>query len=131
MSDLLAANVHTSPVGISDFGSWMAAEQQRIFLICRRLLQDAEEADSATQDVFLKAYKALNKQRAGPDELDNPGKWVTRIAVNTCLDRLRSKSWKLWQRRPSPEDEDLILQMTPGLAPDAESQLFAKQIQRR
>ena len=53
------------------------------------------------------------------------------IAVNTCLDRLRSKAWKLWQRRPSVADEEFILQSTPGVAPDAESHVFAAEIQRR
>jgi RNA polymerase sigma-70 factor, ECF subfamily len=118
-------------VQVGEFSSWMASEQRRVFLLCRRLLQDPEEADSATQDVFFKAYQALNKQGSEALDLDNPGKWVTRIAVNTCLDRLRSKAWKIWQRRPDPEDERIILDMTPGLAPDAESQIFAKQIQQR
>jgi RNA polymerase sigma-70 factor (ECF subfamily) len=119
-----------SGLDLRDFGSWMASEQRRIFLLCRRLLQDADEADSATQDVFLKAYRALSK-RSESEDLDNPGKWLTRIAVNTCLDKLRSKSWKLWQRRPAPADEEIILQMTAGTDPDAERLLFAKQIQQR
>ena len=114
---------------VREFGSWMASEQRRIFLLCRRMLNDADEADSATQDVFLKAYKALSKEDS--KELDNPAKWVTRIAVNTCLDRLRSNTWKIWRRRPSADDEQVILEMTPGADPDAERQLFAKQIQQR
>lgn len=113
-----------------NFGSWMASEQKRIFLLCRRILQDADEADSATQDVFFKAYNALSRKNLA-DELDNPGKWITRIAINTCLDRLRSKSWKLWRRRPSPDEEEIILQRTPGESPDAERQLLSKQIQQR
>ncbi len=125
----LEGRVHVD-VDLSDFGSWMASEQKRIYLLCRRLLQDSEEADSATQDVFLKAYKALQKS-PGTAELDYSDKWVTRIAVNTCLDRLRSKAWKIWQRRPSAEDEKVILEMTPGSDPDAERQFFAKQIQQR
>jgi RNA polymerase sigma-70 factor (ECF subfamily) len=120
----------SSGLDLRDFNSWMVAEQRRIFLLCRRMLQDADEADSATQDVFFKAYRALSKREESED-LDNPGKWLTRIAVNTCLDKLRSKSWKVWQRRPAPEDEEVILQMTPGSDPDAERLLFAKQIQRR
>jgi RNA polymerase sigma-70 factor (ECF subfamily) len=119
-----------SGLDLRDFGSWMASEQRRVFLLCRRLLQDADEADSATQDVFLKAFRALSK-RSESEDLDNPGKWLTRIAVNTCLDKLRSKSWKLWQRRPAPEDEEVILQMAAGTDPNAERLLFAKQIQQR
>ena len=62
-----------SSFDLRDFGSWMASEQRRIFLLCRRLLQDADEADSATQDVFLKAYRALAK-RSVSEDLDNSGK---------------------------------------------------------
>ena len=117
---------------LRDFGAWMTSEQRRIFLLCRRMLQDPDEADSATQDVFLKAYKAMTKAAENDlDELDNPGKWVTRIAVNTCLDRLRSKSWKIWQRRPAAADEEIILQMTSDSEPDAERLLFSQQIKRR
>ena len=129
MADQLEREIHVG-ADLRDFGSWMASEQRRVFLLCRRMLQDPDEADSATQDVFLKAFKALSK-KTDTEDLDNPGKWVTRIAVNTCLDRLRSKAWKIWQRRPAPRDEEIILQMTPGGSPDAERQLFSKEIQQR
>ena len=112
-----------------EFGTWMASEQRRIYLLCRRLLQDADEANTATQDVFLKAFKALKKGRDA--ELDNPERWITRIAINTCLDRLRSSAWKIWRKRPAPADEEIILQMTAGSDAGAEALLFAKQIQQR
>ncbi len=128
MADRLEAGIQAD-IEVRDFGAWMASEQRRIFLLCRRMLQDPDEADSATQDVFLKAFRALNK--AEPTALENPGKWVAKIAVNTCLDRLRSRAWKIWRRRPAPDDEMLILEMTAEQSPDAEAQLFAKQIQRR
>jgi RNA polymerase sigma-70 factor (ECF subfamily) len=132
MADRLASDVHSGPAWIGDFGGWMAAEQQRVFLICRRLLQDSDEADSATQDVFFKAYRALNKRNGElHSHLNEPRKWVTRIAINTCLDRLRSKSWKMWRRRPLPEDEEIILERAPGGEPDAERLLLSKQIARR
>ena len=129
MADQLERDIHVG-ADLRTFGSWMTSEQKRVFLLCRRMLQDSDEADSVTQDVFLKAYKALRSGTEGA-ELDNPGKWVTRIAVNTCLDKLRSRSWKIWQRRPAPQDEELILQMTAGDSPDAERQMFSKQIQQR
>ncbi len=110
-----------------DFDRWVASEQRRIFLLCYRMLQDRDEADTATQDTFLKAYKALQR----PIELDDPGKWLTRIAVNTCLDRLRSRSWKFWQRRPRQQDEELLLVMTPSGNPSAEDRVFAREIGAR
>ncbi|MGA8596114.1 MAG: RNA polymerase sigma factor [Bryobacteraceae bacterium] len=128
MAEPLEAYARQS-VDLGDFGSWMASEQKRIFLLCKRLLQDTDEADSATQDVFLKAFKALKNLNV--QELDHPERWVTRIAVNTCLDRLRSNAWKIWRKRPAPEDESLILSMTARREPDAEAQAFAKEIQQR
>jgi RNA polymerase sigma-70 factor, ECF subfamily len=113
----------------SRFGSWVTSEQKRVFLLCRRMLQDPEDADSATQDTFLKAWQALKAKDA--PELDDPAKWLTRIAVNTCLDRLRSRRWQFWRKRPKPEDESTILNLATATAPDAEAQLFARQIAQR
>lgn len=111
-----------------DFSSWMLREQKRIFLLCQRMLRDPEEADSATQDVFLKAYRALQKREA---EFDDANRWVTRIAVNTCLDRLRSQRWQFWRRRPGVKDETVILQMEPSRTPNAEERVFASEISAR
>jgi RNA polymerase sigma-70 factor (ECF subfamily) len=128
MAERLAARAEPR-VGTGEFGSWMVSEQKRVFLLCLRMLQDQEEADSATQDTFLKAFLAL--QKSGASELEEPGKWVTRIAVNTCLDRLRSRKWQFWRRRPAPEEESSILDATPALEPGADARVFAQQINRR
>src|SRR5271165_6622440 len=114
---------------VRDFGAWMTSEQRRVYALCQRFLQDRDEADSATQDVFLKAYQALIRDDAR--ELDDPARWVTRIAVNTCLDRLRSRKWQFWRRRPSSEDEAAILAMAPSRNPEAEDKIFASQINGR
>jgi RNA polymerase sigma-70 factor (ECF subfamily) len=114
---------------LQDFGAWMTSEQRRVYALCQRLLQDRDEADSATQDVFLKAYQALSKQNA--PEIDDPARWLTRIAVNACMDRLRSRKWQLWRRRPSPEEEQAILLRTRSTSPEAEQKYFADQVSRR
>src|SRR5271155_4422771 len=132
MADSLGANLDaqadTREIA-AEFGAWMASEQKRGFLLCRRMLQDAEEADSATQDTFLKAWQALKRPES--KNLEDPGKWLTRIAVNTCLDRLRSRRWQFWRKRPKAEDESAILNLAAATAPDAEDQLFARQIAQR
>ena len=128
MADRLHANA-ASLADTREFGAWMSSEQKRVFLLCRRMLEDVEEADSATQDAFLKAWQALSRPDA--KELDDPGKWITRIAVNTCLDRLRSRRWQLWRRRPNPDDEETILELAASGNPDAADQVFAGQISTR
>jgi len=114
---------------LQDFSVWMASEQRRIFSLCHRLLRDIDEADSATQDAFLKAYQALRKEDA--KALDDPARWLTRIAVNTCLDRLRSRRWLFWRRRPSQKDEETILWVASSDRPDPEDRYFASQIGMR
>ncbi|MBI5628966.1 MAG: RNA polymerase sigma factor [Candidatus Rokubacteria bacterium] len=112
----------------ADFAGWMLHEQRRIFLLCQRMLGESDEAGSATQDAFFKAYRALERNDAPPDDA---AKWLTRIAVNTCLDRLRSRRWQFWRKRPNQQDEELILAMAPSGSPDAEDRLFARQIALR
>jgi len=127
MADPLEASLDLQ-ASTREFGAWMSSEQRRIFLLCKRMLQDLDEADAATQDTFLKAWQALIRE---PKELDDPSRWLTRIAVNICLDRLRSRRWQFWRKRPNPEDEQTILQFAPASGPNPEDRLFATQIGAR
>ena len=116
-----------------DFEPWMRSEQRRIFTICLRLLNDPDECNSAVQDVFLKAYYALGRQDESNSAtlVRDPAKWLTRIAVNTCLDRLRSKRLQFWRKRTVAEAESAILSMTVSKAPEGEQKAFATEIDRR
>lgn len=132
MMGVMAGRLETTlqaQAGTADFGAWMVSEQKRIFLLCQRMLRDPEEADSAAQDAFLKAWQALSQNEA--KEITEPGKWLTRIAVNTCLDRLRSRRWRFWRKRPGAEDESMILQMAASSEPGPDERLFAGEIEKR
>ncbi len=128
MVDRLGASLEAQ-ASTREFGAWMASEQRRIFLLCRRMLDDIGEADSATQDTFIKAWRSLNRSES--KDLDDPARWLTRIAINTCLDRLRSRRWQFWRKRPAPDDEQTILQLAPASGPNAEDRIFATQIGQR
>ena len=58
--ELEAAKPDTS-VRIADFAGWMASEQRRIYTLCLRMLRNDHDADSATQDAFLKAFRTLER----------------------------------------------------------------------
>src|ERR1700691_2298348 len=57
---------------VRDFDSWMESEQRRVYALCQHMLQDRDDADSATQDVFLKAFQALKKGDGA--QLDDPAR---------------------------------------------------------
>ena len=128
MAERLAVNAPPE-VRTGDFDAWMRSEQLRVYRISLRMLGDADEAETVTQDVFFKAYRVLSDANSAP-VLDQ-GRWIARITVNACLDRLRSRSWKFWRRRPAAEDEQLILAMTPsgGVRPD--DAIYGEEIGRR
>jgi len=113
----------------ADFEVWMAVEQKRIHLLCLRLLQNSDDADSAAQDAFFKAFQALRRHPA--EAIEAPEKWLTRIAVNTCLDLLRSRRWRFWRQRVTRGDEQAILSLSPATGASPEEALWSRDIARR
>ncbi|MEN8162829.1 MAG: sigma-70 family RNA polymerase sigma factor [Acidobacteriota bacterium] len=68
------------------FGVLVTRHQRRVWLVCRQYV-GAEEADAASQEALIKAFTRL-------DAFDGRAAfstWVTRIAINTCLDFLRKR----------------------------------------
>jgi RNA polymerase sigma-70 factor (ECF subfamily) len=129
VAEATTAKAEGISVSLEEFDRWMAAEQKRIFLLCLRLLRHRDEADSATQDIFVKVHRTLVQQ--SEKILDNPSKWLTRVAVNTCLDRLRSRRWQFWKRRPSQNDEQTILLLAPDSSPSPEQAAHIREIAAR
>lgn len=66
--------------------------QARIFRICYGMLGNTADADEAAQDVFVKLFGSIKSFR-GDSRLST---WLYRVAVNTCTDRLRNRTWRRW-----------------------------------
>jgi RNA polymerase sigma-70 factor (ECF subfamily) len=66
----------------SAFGEIVLKYQDKIYNLCRHMLGNAEDAEDAAQDVFLKAYQALPKFQPEASLYT----WLYRIATNTCID---------------------------------------------
>jgi RNA polymerase sigma-70 factor, ECF subfamily len=128
LTTVLETGELTARVMPLDFGTLMVEEQKRIYLLCLRMLRNSDEADSATQDVFVEAYRALERSDKSP--IQEPAKWLTRVALNTCFDRLRSKRWMFWQQRISSQDEGTLLQVRPAAGLTPEASLLAREIAR-
>jgi RNA polymerase sigma-70 factor (ECF subfamily) len=72
---------------VEDFAALVRAHAGALRRTCRRLLQDATEADDAVQEAFLSAFAHLPTFRGQA----RPSTWLHRIAVNACLMRLRRR----------------------------------------
>lgn len=64
--------------------------QHPIFNLCFRMLNHREDAADCTQDTFISAYKALPKFRFQATFQT----WITRIALNTCKNKLASAEYR-------------------------------------
>src|SRR5579863_226481 len=68
------------------FGRLVRRYQRRVYAAALHILGNHGDADDATQETFVRAYRALGSFD-GRSEL---GTWLYRIAVNTALNVLRS-----------------------------------------
>lgn len=69
-----------------------------------------DEADDLVQEIFLQAFRKLDSYK-GESSL---GTWLYRLAVNLCLDRLRSKAGRMAQVTDSIDEEDADPVVAPG-----------------
>jgi RNA polymerase sigma-70 factor (ECF subfamily) len=83
------------------FGELVNRHQRRVWMVCRQYVGH-DEADAAAQDSLVKAYTSLTSF----DGRAAFTTWLTRIAINTCLDVLRRRK-REGLRVVEPEGEDL------------------------
>jgi len=68
------------------FGELVERHQRRVWMVCRQYV-GVDEADAVAQDSLVKAFTGIRKF----DGRAAFSTWLTRIAINTCLDRLRRR----------------------------------------
>jgi RNA polymerase sigma-70 factor (ECF subfamily) len=83
------------------FEELVRRNEQRVYRTTLAITASPEDAEEAMQDTFLKAFRSL----ATFERVSRFSTWLTRIAVNEALQRLR-------RRRPSVSLDD------PGVAAD-------------
>ena len=70
-------------------------------------------------------------ERGEAEALREPAKWLTRVAVNTCLDQLRSRRWQFWKKRPGGDGEAAVLALAPAADASPEQLTMASEIDAR
>ncbi len=99
--------------------SWIAASQRgdsaafnrlvlkwerSIYNLCLRMLQNPEDAEEVTQEVFLRAFRSIRNFR----ENASFSTWLYRIAANQCLSRLRKRDNRVTWSIDSEESREQI-----------------------
>lgn len=103
------------------FEELVSRREGDVYRLARRMLGDADDALDATQDVFLRAYRALPRFRCDATFRT----WLLGIAVNVCRSRLTSRAARE-RRRNVPlettlrEDGDLPRALPAAPGPDPE-----------
>lgn len=109
MSDSEKDLTHRAAQGDHDaFAEIIHCHQQSVFNVAYRLHGNAQDAEDATQETFIRAYRFL----AGFDPQRPMGPWLKRIAVNVCLQRL--------EKSPIEQilDEEMLIPTDPAIGPE-------------
>ena len=81
------------------FSALAERHRRELHVHCYRMLGSFEEAEDQVQETLLRAWRSRGSFAGG----DGLRAWLYKIATNTCLDALRSRS-----RRPVASYADLL-----------------------
>ena len=104
-SALRTAELAGTAQGIApeEFDAIVRQHQQRIYRVLLALLRDPDEADTLTQECFLRAYRRRESFRGEAAV----GTWLTRIALNLAHEQRRSPRVAFWRRLFHRDREEL------------------------
>jgi RNA polymerase sigma-70 factor, ECF subfamily len=80
------------------------AHSRRLYGVAVRMLGNPADADDMLQEIFLAAHRKLDSFR-GESAL---GTWLYRLAVNLCLDYLRSRTGRALHVTDALDDEPAL-----------------------
>lgn len=113
--------MNTSISAGSELAVWYVLYASRLRRAARRIVGNAHDAEDATQDAFLAAFRAYDRYRPGTD----PYPWLHRIATRKALTIAAGK--------PSPVsgvDQDYFGSSVPSAEDEAVAQDEARRVQR-
>ena len=83
---------------VAAFNRLVIAYQRLAYNVAYRILGNEDRSMDATQDAFLRGFRALPRFRGGSFKT-----WILRIVTNCCYDQLRAQ-----QRRPTSSLDDML-----------------------
>lgn len=84
------------------FEQLIKRHQNKIRSVVYKFLNNAEDLDDISQEVFIKAFKSINSYRGDASF----STWLCKIAINTCKDKVKSQ--KSYSQKVISIDEERI-----------------------
>lgn len=91
--------------------------QRPVYNLCYRMLGNAQDAEDAAQETFLRVYKAMHRY----DTKRSFSSWLLSIAAHYCIDQIRKRRFKL------VSVEELPVPDLPDVSPGLEARLKDKE----
>lgn len=107
------------------FAQIVQSYQRPVYNLCYRMLGNAEEAEDAAQETFIRAYTNLNRFNLDRKFIN----WVLTIASNHCVDRLRKRRIHLASLEDDPYAEKVPMPESINPHRRAERQETAEKMQ--
>jgi RNA polymerase sigma-70 factor (ECF subfamily) len=103
------------------FTCLLEAYQRPVFNLCYRMLGNAQDAEDAAQETFLRAYQSLKRY----DNSRPFSTWLLSIGAHYCIDQIRKRRVQI------VSVEELPVPDLPEPSPGIEANLSKKEEQQR
>lgn len=103
------------------FTQLVEAYQTHVYNLCYRMLGEAQNAEDAAQETFLRAFQHLHRY----DHARPFGTWLLSIAAHYCIDRLRRRKFTFLSTDEAEDGEPI--ELPDPDAPNPESDLVRRQ----
>lgn len=100
----------TQPIGSEFFSACYTAHYRDVFRVCRRYFRRREDAEDAAAEVFLKLYRVLDQR----DETVPLRPWLSHVAGNHCIDKLRRRKYEKSSFSESNDPSEFVDHSTPS-----------------
>ncbi len=98
------------------FSQLVETYQRPVYNLCYRMLGTAEDAEDASQETFLRAYKSMKRY----DNSRPFSTWLLSIAAHYCIDQIRKRRMTIVSIEDLPVPD--VPDSSPGLEFDRRAQ---------